>query len=182
MSVVAAVTLVSFVLWERKHQNPVVDVNMFKSRTFASANVMMMTLGMALYGSTVLLPQFTQVLMGYTAQQSGMALSPGGFTVILLLPFVGRLARHGVDPRRLIAFGFVSLSVSMFYMTQAPLRGHRLLHRGEAAGVPVDRAAVPVHPHQHPRVRGRPARRRTTPSRASSTCRATWAATSASPS
>src|SRR4029077_6434016 len=56
MSVVAAVTLVSFVLWERKHPNPVVDVNMFKSRTFASANVMMMTLGMALYGSTVLLP------------------------------------------------------------------------------------------------------------------------------
>src|SRR5690348_2062777 len=51
-SVVAAVALVSFVLWERKQEHPVVDVTMFKNRTFATANVMMLTLGMALFGST----------------------------------------------------------------------------------------------------------------------------------
>jgi DHA2 family multidrug resistance protein len=115
-TVVAAVCLVSFVLWERKQKYPVVDVNMFKSRTFAAANVMMLTLGIALFGSTVLLPQFMQVLMGYTAQQSGMALSPGGFVVILILPFVGRLVSK-VDARWLIGFGFTILSVSLFYMT-----------------------------------------------------------------
>jgi len=116
-ALVAGVALVSFVLWERKHPNPVVDVNMFKSRTFAIANVMMLTLGLTLYGSTVLLPQFMQVLMGYSAQQSGMALSPGGFVVILLLPFVGRMLAK-TDARKMIAFGFVALSVSMFYMTR----------------------------------------------------------------
>src|SRR5450432_2189754 len=91
MSVVAGVTLLSFVLWERKQKNPVVDVNMFKSRTFAISNLMMLTLGIVLFGSTVLLPQYTQVIMGYSAQQAGMALLPGGFMVILLLPFVGFL-------------------------------------------------------------------------------------------
>jgi DHA2 family multidrug resistance protein len=116
MSVVAGVTLVSFVLWERKQKNPVVDVNMFRGRTFAISNVMMLTLGMALFGSTVLLPQYTQVIMGYTAQQAGMALSPGGVMVILLLPFVGFLVSR-VDARYLIGFGFLALSAALFYMT-----------------------------------------------------------------
>ncbi len=77
---------------------------------------MMLTLGMALFGSTVLLPQYLQVQMGYTAQQSGMALSPGGFVVIALLPFVGRLVSR-VDARYMIGFGFIMLSASLFYMT-----------------------------------------------------------------
>jgi MFS transporter, DHA2 family, multidrug resistance protein len=116
MSVVAGVTLVSFVLWERKQKNPVVDVNMFRSRTFAISNVMMLTLGIVLFGSTVLLPQYTQVIMGYSAQQAGMALSPGGFMVILLLPFVGFLVSR-VDARYLIGFGFLAMTLALFYMT-----------------------------------------------------------------
>jgi DHA2 family multidrug resistance protein len=116
MSVVAGVTLLSFVLWERKQKNPVVDVNMFKSRTFAISNVMMLTLGIVLFGTTVLLPQYTQVIMGYTAQQAGMALSPGGFMVILLLPFVGFMVSR-VDARYMIGFGFVAMAAALFYMT-----------------------------------------------------------------
>ncbi len=116
MSVVAGVTLLSFVLWERKQKNPVVDVNMFKSRTFAISNLMMLTLGIVLFGSTVLLPQYTQVIMGYSAQQAGMALSPGGFMVILLLPFVGFLVSR-VDARYMIGFGFLAMTLALFYMT-----------------------------------------------------------------
>src|SRR5450432_503341 len=116
MSVVAGVTLLSFVLWERKQKNPVVDVNMFKSRTFAISNLMMLTLGIVLFGSTVLLPQYTQVIMGYSAQQAGMALLPGGFMVILLLPFVGFLGAR-VAARYMIGFGFVAMAAALFYMT-----------------------------------------------------------------
>jgi DHA2 family multidrug resistance protein len=115
-SIIAVVSLVSFVVWEWKQAHPVVDVRMFKSRNFAASNIMMFVLGVSLFGTTVLLPQFTQVMMGYTAEQAGMALSPGGFVVILLLPLVGTLVSR-VDPRLLIAFGFSVLSASMFYMT-----------------------------------------------------------------
>jgi DHA2 family multidrug resistance protein len=114
-SITAAVCLTSFVFWELQHENPIVDLKMFKRRSFAVANMLMLVLGVALFGSTVLLPQYLQVLMGYTAQQSGMALSPGGFVVIMLLPFVGRMVSK-VDTRILIAFGFFCLSSSMFYM------------------------------------------------------------------
>ncbi len=116
-SIVAAVSLTSFVLWELHHDTPIVDIRMFKRRSFAVANVLMLMLGVALFGSTVLLPQYLQVLMGYTAQQSGMALSPGGVLIILLLPFVGRLVGKA-DTRILVAFGFFVLSASLFYMAR----------------------------------------------------------------
>jgi DHA2 family multidrug resistance protein len=116
-TIVAVVALVSFVFWELWHENPIVDLRMFKRRSFAVANAMMLMLGVALFGSTVLLPQYLQVLMGYSAQQSGMALSPGGLVVIALLPLVGVLVSK-VDTRLLVAFGFAVLSGSMFYMSR----------------------------------------------------------------
>ncbi|MBV9947235.1 MAG: DHA2 family efflux MFS transporter permease subunit, partial [Myxococcales bacterium] len=116
-SLVALVTLISFVVWEWRHENPIVDLRMFKRGSFAVANALMLMLGVALFGSTVLLPQYLQILLGYTAQQSGMALSPGGLVVIALLPMVGRLVSK-VDTRLLVAFGFAVLSGSMFYMSR----------------------------------------------------------------
>jgi len=112
---IAGVALVSFVIWEWRQEHPVVEVRLFKSRNFSATTAMMLVLGMALYGSTVLLPQYMQIWMGYSAQDAGMALSPGAVLVILLLPFVGKLIPK-VDARYLIAFGFVILSASLFHM------------------------------------------------------------------
>jgi MFS transporter, DHA2 family, multidrug resistance protein len=114
-AVVAAAALVLFILWEWRQEHPVVDVRMFRDRGFATANVLMMVLGMALYGSTVLLPQYVQVWMGWSAEQAGEALSPGAVLVILILPLVGRLVSK-VDARWLIAFGCAVLAASLFHM------------------------------------------------------------------
>jgi DHA2 family multidrug resistance protein len=116
-SIVALVSLVSLVLWELHTDHPVIDVRLFKNRTFAMANGMMFTLGLALFGTTVLLPQFTQVLLGYSAEQAGMALSPGGILIMCMMPFVGKFLSK-LDARRMIAFGFVALSASLFYMSR----------------------------------------------------------------
>ena len=113
----AAVALITFVIWEWRHRHPVVEVRMFRDRNFAVSNLMMLVLGMALYGSTVLLPQYVQVWMGWSAQDAGMALSPGGLTVICLLPLVGRLISR-VDARYLIAFGFTTISVALYHMSR----------------------------------------------------------------
>jgi len=111
---IAVVCLVSFVIWEWRNEHPVVEVKLFRSANFAIANVMMLVLGMTLYGSTVLLPQYLQIWMGYSAQDSGMALSPGGFVVICLLPLVGRMIGK-IDTRYLIAFGFFALSIALWH-------------------------------------------------------------------
>ena len=72
-SALAATALVAFVIWEWRQEHPVVDVRMFRSRSFATSALLMLVLGVVLYGSTVLLPQYEQVWMGYSAQQAGEA-------------------------------------------------------------------------------------------------------------
>ena len=79
------------VIWEWTHKDPIIDLHLFRDRTFAVSNLLMFMLGFALLGSTLLLPLFMQTLLGYTAERSGLALMPGGFTIMLLLPLVGFL-------------------------------------------------------------------------------------------
>jgi MFS transporter, DHA2 family, multidrug resistance protein len=113
---VSAAALIAFALWEWRQKNPVVDLRLFRSRNFAMSNLMMFTMGLALYGAVVLLPQFVQQLMGYSATQAGMVLSPGGLAVMALMPLVGALIVR-IDARWLIAFGFVAMSWALFQTT-----------------------------------------------------------------
>ena len=119
-AIIAAVTIVVAIIWEYFQKDPVVDVKMFANRNFAIAFVMMIMLGFALFGSTVLIPQYLQTLLGYTAERAGMALSPGGLAVMALMPLVGFLISH-YDARWLIAIGFLACSVALFHMTELNL-------------------------------------------------------------
>src|SRR5271167_235707 len=116
LSVVAAVSLIFVIFWEWRHKDPIIDLHLFRDRTFGISNLLMFMLGFALLGSTLLLPLFSQTLLGYTAEQAGLALMPGGFTIILLLPLVGFLLSR-YTPRWLLLFGLVVLSFSLFHMT-----------------------------------------------------------------
>ena len=64
--------------WEWSHDDPIVDLKLLKNRNFGTAVFLQFVLGMVLFGSTVLIPQFLQVLLGYTAERAGMVLSPAG--------------------------------------------------------------------------------------------------------
>jgi DHA2 family multidrug resistance protein len=111
--VVAVVGLVSLVIWEWFQKEPVVDVRLFKNFNFATSSLMFLMLGMALFSSTVLMPQLLQTLMGYTAQKAGMVLSAGALVVLVVLPMVGKLTSR-FQARHLIAFGWITLAVSMY--------------------------------------------------------------------
>jgi len=114
--VAAIATLVWFVINEWKQEYPIMDLRLLKQRNFATAAFMMFVLGMVLFGTTVLIPQFLQVLMGYTAEQAGMALSAGAVVLIFMMPLVGQLITR-VDPRLLISSGFLMTAGAMFHMT-----------------------------------------------------------------
>src|SRR6266853_1750110 len=116
LSIVAAASLIFVVFWEWRHKDPIIDLHLFRDRTFGVSNLLMFMLGFALLGSTLLLPLFMQTMLGYTAQESGLALMPGGFTIILLLPMVGFLLSR-YTPRWLLLFGLLVLSFSLFHMT-----------------------------------------------------------------
>jgi DHA2 family multidrug resistance protein len=116
-SLVAVVGLVSFVLWTLRSKEPLVDLRLFKNPNFAASNAMMLMLGIALYGTTVLLPQFIQVIMHWNATTAGMALSPGAVLIIIMMPLIGRNVSK-VDARKMIAFGFSLQAVALLYMAK----------------------------------------------------------------
>jgi len=116
LSVIAAASLIFVFFWEWRHKDPIIDLHLFRDRTFGVSNLLMFMLGFALLGSTLLLPLFMQTMLGYTAQKAGLALMPGGFAIMLLLPLVGFLLSR-YSPRWLLVFGLVVLSASLFHMT-----------------------------------------------------------------
>src|ERR1700688_1462922 len=115
--VVSTVCLISLVIWEWYQKAPIIDVRMFKSFNFASSSLMMFTLGILLFSSLVLMPQFLQTLVGYTSQLAGLALSAGGLVLLLEMPIMGQLTTK-IQARYLIAFGWLALSIAMYYSTK----------------------------------------------------------------
>src|SRR5262249_28637816 len=113
--VLMLVGLIAGIIWELREKEPVVDLRMLKNRNFAIATLAMFFLGFVLYASTVLIPQFLQQLLGYTAELAGLALSPGGAVIMLMMPVVGFLVSR-VDTRFLISFGCIVSASALFVM------------------------------------------------------------------
>jgi MFS transporter, DHA2 family, multidrug resistance protein len=110
-------TLIAFFLWEWYHDDPIVDVRLLRNRNFGTAVFFSFVLGIVLFGSTVLIPEFLQSSLGYTAERAGMALSPGGLVLVVMMPIAGRLTATKVDPRLLVAIGFLGTSITLHLMT-----------------------------------------------------------------
>jgi DHA2 family multidrug resistance protein len=114
--VISLVCIAVAIFWELRHKNPIIDLRLFKNRNFTVSCILMFMLGAALFGSTVLLPQLLQSLMGYTAQQAGMVISPGALIIIFLLPLVGKMIGK-VDARYMIAGAFLIAGIGLLRMT-----------------------------------------------------------------
>jgi DHA2 family multidrug resistance protein len=116
LSVISIVCLVFLVIWELRVKEPILDIRLFGNLNFATASVMMFMVGAASFSTTVLVPQFLQSLLGYTAQSAGMVLSAAAIILLIELPLVGQLAGR-IQARYLIAFGWAMLTIAMFYST-----------------------------------------------------------------
>jgi len=113
--VLMLIGIIAGIIWEFRQEHPVVDLRMLKDRNFAVATLAMFFLGFVLYASTVLIPQFLQEMMGYTAELAGLALSPGGAVIMFMMPVVGILVSC-VNTKYLIAFGCLVSSAALFVM------------------------------------------------------------------
>ena len=117
LAVLAASGLVSLVLWEWFHDDPIVDVRLFRNLNFLSANAMMFVAGIMMFSSLVMMPQFLQLLMGYSSESAGLVLSGGGFLLLILMPIVGTLTTK-VPAKYIIATGWLLTCLAMSYSAQ----------------------------------------------------------------
>ncbi len=116
-AIVGSVALIVGVTWEFYQKDPAVDVRMLLNRNFASSFILLFAVGFILFGSTFLLPLMTQSLLGYTAVDAGLVISPGGFVVMLMMPLVGGVLISRVQVRWLILFGLIVSASALFYLT-----------------------------------------------------------------
>src|ERR1700728_2820397 len=119
-AILAAATLIFFTWWEWHHPDPIVDLKLLKNRNFGTAVFLQLILGMVLFGSTVLIPQYLQGLLGYTAERAGMVLSPAGF-VMMLMMFVAGRSLGKIGPRLMVCLGYLVTAIGIYNLTRLDL-------------------------------------------------------------
>jgi DHA2 family multidrug resistance protein len=119
MALVSALGILGAIVWLSAFaRRPVVNLRAFLDRNFAIGSIAAFAMFAILYSSAVLIPLLAQTQFGYTAMWAGLILSPGGFVVLLLIPFVSRVLLPNVPTRYIIAFGFLSLGFALAYATE----------------------------------------------------------------
>jgi len=106
-TVLMVVALGAFVAWELfGTRKPMVDLRILRNRSVAAGSVLALALGAAVFGSTYILPQFTQSLLGFTPTLSGDLFILRAIPIIFVTPILVKITGK-VDPRILLGLGFL---------------------------------------------------------------------------
>jgi DHA2 family multidrug resistance protein len=119
--IVSAAMLIALIIHELMTKDPVIDLHVFKERTYAVGVFLMAVVGFVLYGSMVLLPIMLQTLLGYPSMQAGIAMAPRGIGSFLTMPIIGVLTGR-VDPRKLLALGLLVGGSTLLWLSQLNLQ------------------------------------------------------------
>jgi DHA2 family multidrug resistance protein len=120
LAIVSAVTLVWLVIHELRTDHPVVDLRVFKERSYAVGVFLMTVVGFVLYGSLVLLPIMLQTLLGYPSLQAGIAMAPRGIGSFFMMPLTGLMTGR-IDPRKLLTAGLLVGGATLIWLSRLNL-------------------------------------------------------------
>src|SRR6185437_3164227 len=119
-TLVAGVALVAWIWWELRREEPIVELRLLRNNNFANATFLATVIFSVIYGTTVLLPVLMQDVLGYTAFQSGWAMTPRGLGSFLSMLIVGRMMKR-TDPRFLIGFGLLAVGITCWLLGKLTL-------------------------------------------------------------
>jgi MFS transporter, DHA2 family, multidrug resistance protein len=119
-AILGTALLIFFAWWEWHHPDPIVDLRLLKNRNFGTAVFLQLILGMVLFGSTVLIPQYLQLLLGYTAERAGEVLSPAGFVMMAMMAVAGRTLGK-MDPRLMVCIAYVGTAAGIYNLSRLDL-------------------------------------------------------------
>jgi DHA2 family multidrug resistance protein len=118
--VTSGIGVVAFLAREWLAREPVVDLRVFKVRSYATGVFLMTSLGFVLYGSLVLLPIMLQTLLGYPSLQAGIAMAPRGMGSLIGMPLIGNLIGR-FDARKMVAGGLFLGALTLFWLGELNL-------------------------------------------------------------
>jgi len=113
---ISFVCLSAVIVWEWRQKQPIVDVKLFRILNFSSASLMMFLAGAVAFSSTILMPQFLQILAGYTAEKAGLVVSVGAVLMLMTMPVIGTLTSK-IPAKYLIALGWFLSAAGLYIST-----------------------------------------------------------------
>lgn len=113
--VAAVIGFILFLWRELTFRYPIVELRVLKNGNLRIGTIMSFILGFGLYGSTFVVPLYTQSILGWTALQSGSLMIPAALTTAVMMPIIGRLLAKGIRPQYLVALGLVIFFAYSFW-------------------------------------------------------------------
>ncbi|KIA85651.1 DHA2 family efflux MFS transporter permease subunit [Flavobacterium sp. AED] len=107
LSVVSVFGLILFIWRELTYKHPIVNLSVLKDGNLRIGTLMCFILGFGLYGSTLIIPIYTQSILGWTATDAGLLLIPGSITTAIMMPIIGKLIQRGVPQGYMVGIGFL---------------------------------------------------------------------------
>lgn len=117
-TIIAAICIPTFIWWETKVKNPIINIKLFKDAAVQNGVMLMSVLGFFLYGVVFLLPVFLGRAYHYNATQIGTFFIPGSLITMAMMPFIGKRMQAGTNPKILIIIGFTLIQLCLFSMTR----------------------------------------------------------------
>ena len=119
LSVVSVLGLLAFIWRELTYAHPIVNLKVLNDGNLRVGTFMCFILGFGLYGSTLIIPIYTQQILGWTATEAGMLLIPGSITTAIMMPIIGNLIQKGVPQTYMVALGFLIFFFFTLWMHNA---------------------------------------------------------------
>lgn len=115
LSVVAVLGFFFFIWRELTYKNPIVELRVLKNNNLRVGTILSFILGFGLYGSTFIIPLYTQSTLGWTATQAGMLMIPASLMTAFMMPIIGQLLQRGVPQQYLVAIGMAIFFVYSYW-------------------------------------------------------------------
>jgi MFS transporter, DHA2 family, multidrug resistance protein len=112
---IALATFVAFILYQRRTDNPLVNMSLFSHRQFAMGALVAFIYGAGLFGSTYLVPIYMQMALQYAPSEAGLLLLPAGAVLSVTIILAGKMADR-VAPNILVSLGLFLLALSFALM------------------------------------------------------------------
>lgn len=116
LSVVTVFGLLAFIWREMTYKFPIVNLSVLKDSNLRIGTIMCFILGFGLYGSTFIVPIYTQSVLGWTALETGLLLIPSSLTTAFMMPIIGKLIQRGIPQTYMVALGFLIFFFFTFWM------------------------------------------------------------------
>lgn len=126
MAAIAFIGLTTFVVWELRTKNPVINLHVLKNRNLAVSNILTFTVGFGMFSSVFIFPVLAQRVLGYTPTETGIGLIPAAATALLVMPIIGRSIQGGLPPVVFVILGFI------FFILHGYTGAHANLNSGNS--------------------------------------------------